>query len=67
MDDGHRTAYNQTEGRSPTNTNSYSYDEILILQKALYTNFGLRTRIVEKQPGQYLIYIPVRQKRCKTT
>lgn len=58
MDDGHRTAYNQTV----LNTNSYTYAEILILQEALICNFNLRTRTTEKRPGQYLIHIPVRQK-----
>lgn len=58
MDDGHRTVYNQTV----LNTNSYTYDEILILQEALMKNFQLRTRTTEKKPGQYLIHIPVRQK-----
>jgi len=32
MDDGHRTAYNQTV----LNTNSYSYDEVLILSFFFY-------------------------------
>lgn len=57
MDDGHRTAYNQTV----LNTNSYRYEDVLLLQEALRTNFQLRTRITEKSPGQYLIHIPVRQ------
>lgn len=58
MDDGHRSAYNQTV----LNTNSFSYSEILILQEALMRNFLLRTRTTEKRPGQYVIHIPVRQK-----
>lgn len=57
MDDGHRTFYNQTV----LNTNSFSYSEILLLQEALMNNFSLRTRTTEKRPGQYLIYIPVKQ------
>ena len=57
MGDGHRTAYNQTV----LNTNSYTYPEIIVLQEALLKNFKLRTRINEKQPGKFLIYIPVKQ------
>lgn len=48
MDDGHKTTYNQTV----LNTNSYINPEIL--QEALFTNFELRTRTIEKQSGQYL-------------
>lgn len=58
MDDGHRTFYNQTV----LNTNSYTIEEINILQNALDKNFGLRTRTTEKEPGKYLIHIPVKQK-----
>lgn len=57
IDDGHRTTYNQTV----LNTNSFTLDEIYLLQEALLLNFKLRTRITEKQLGQYLIHIPVRQ------
>lgn len=58
MDDGHITVFNQTV----LNTNSFSYNEIVLLQDALLNNFQLRTRTTEKRPGQYLIHIPVRQK-----
>lgn len=58
IDDGHRTFYNQTV----LNTNSYTIEEINILQHALNCNFQLRTRITEKTPGRYIIHIPVRQK-----
>lgn len=57
MDDGYRSFYNQTV----LNTNSFSYVEIVILQEALLGNFWLRTRTTEKQPGQYIIHIPVKQ------
>lgn len=58
MDDGHLSFYNQTV----LNTNCFTLEEIILLQEALEVNFLLRTRITEKQPQQYLIHIPVRQK-----
>lgn len=57
MDDGGITAYNQTV----LHTNSYSADEIALLQSALLANFKLRTRVIIKKEGQWLIAIPVRQ------
>lgn len=59
MDDGHKTFYNQTV----LNTNSYTIEEVQLLQAALLKNFQLRTRLIEKMPGVYLIVIPVRQIR----
>ena len=58
IDDGHRTFGMQTV----LNTNAFSYNEIVILQKALMDNFELRTRLWEKRPNQYIIFIPVIQK-----
>jgi hypothetical protein len=56
-DDGSKNAYNQTH----LLTQSYSYDEILLLRNALEINFKLRTRSYEIRPGQWAIAIPVKQ------
>jgi hypothetical protein len=42
-------------------TQSYSYDEILLLKNALKVNFKLRTRSHEVKSGQWIIVIPVKQ------
>lgn len=57
IDDGHKTSSNQTV----LNTNSYTLKEVQLLQAALGHNFQLRTRLIEKIPGVWLICIPVRQ------
>lgn len=43
------------------NTDSFTIEEVKLLQKALRNNFQLRTRIVEKRAGQWAIVIPIRQ------
>jgi hypothetical protein len=45
MDDGNITHYGQTI----LNTQSFSLDEVKLLQKALLSNFKLRTRLIEKK------------------
>lgn len=57
MDDGGINAYKATI----LNTNSFTYNEVLLLQKALEMNFGLRTWISIKRPNQWIILIGVRQ------
>lgn len=57
MDDGGKTFYNQTV----LYTNSFSLADVQLLQGALLSNFGLRTRLIEKRPGQWIIAIPVVQ------
>lgn len=57
MDDGGINAYNATI----LNTDSFTMEEVELLQKALELKFGLRTRKVEKRKGQWIIIILVRQ------
>ena len=60
MDDGSITTYKQTV----LHTNSYTEEEISLLQSALLTKFKLSTRLINKNKvkKQWLIVIPVRQK-----
>lgn len=39
-----------------------SYEDVKYLQSVLFENFGLRTRLEEKKTGQWVIYIPVKQR-----
>jgi hypothetical protein len=48
MDDGAKTFYNQTL----LHTNSFSLADVELLQTALLNNFKLRTRVINKRPGQ---------------
>lgn len=59
MDDGSITTYKQTV----LHTNSYTKDEIILLQSALYIKFKLQTRLIckDKVKNQWLIVIPIRQ------
>ena len=60
MDDGGITTHKQTV----LHTNSYTEEEISLLQSALLTKFKLGTRLINKNKvkKQWLIVIPVRQK-----
>jgi hypothetical protein len=57
MDDGGLSSSNQTL----LHTDSYTLKEVELLQFTLLKKFGLRTRLVEKRRGQWLIAIPIRQ------
>ena len=57
MDDGGINTYNATI----LNTDSFTLEEVELLQKALEQKFGLRTRKSQKRKGQWIIIIPVRQ------
>lgn len=48
MDDGGITVYNQTL----LHTNSFTRQDVELLQAALLANFNLRTRLINKRPGQ---------------
>ena len=50
MDDGGINAYNATI----LNTDSFTLEEVELLQKALEEKFGLRTRKAEKRKGQWI-------------
>lgn len=57
MDDGGINAYKATQ----LNTDSFTLEDIHILQEALHNNFQLRTRLIEKRSNQWMIVIPIRQ------
>lgn len=57
MDDGYITHY----GETILCTQSFSLDEVKLLQNTLLSNFKLRTRLIEKKKDQWLIAIPLRQ------
>ena len=57
MDDGGITSYGQTV----LHTNAFTSAEVELLRSRVLTNFKLRTRVIQKRPGQQLIVIPVRQ------
>lgn len=59
MDDGGKGNY----GETILHTRSFTLAEVQLLQVALMTNFSLRTRLIEKTPGQWVIVIPVKQER----
>jgi hypothetical protein len=59
MDDGGKGNY----GETLLHTRSFTLAEVHLLQAALITNFSLRTRLIEKTPGQWVIVIPVKQVR----
>lgn len=48
MDDGGKGPYGETN----LHTRSFTLEEVHMLQKVLYDNFQLRTRLIEKTPGQ---------------
>jgi len=55
MDDGGKSVHNQTI----LHTRSFSKQDVEYLGLVLNKNFGLRTRLEEKKPNQWVIYIPV--------
>lgn len=57
MDDGGINAYKATQ----LSTDSFTLEDIHILQEALHNNFQLRTRLIEKRSNQWMIVIPIRQ------
>jgi hypothetical protein len=57
MDDGGIDAFKATN----LNTDSFSLDDLSLLQDALNINFKLRTRLIKKRLGQWAIVIPVKQ------
>lgn len=57
IDDGGKSYYGQTI----IHTRSYTKFEVELLQKAIWTNFGLTSRLEEKVKDQYILYIQVRQ------
>jgi LAGLIDADG DNA endonuclease family len=59
MDDGGKGSH----GETILHTRSFTLKEVQLLQSVLMDNFGLRTRLSEKVPGQWVIIIPVKQVR----
>lgn len=58
MDDGGKSVYNQTI----LHTRSFKLEDVKYIQSVLLKNFDINTRLEEKKKGQWVIYIPVRQK-----
>ena len=58
MDDGGISVYKQTI----LHTRAYTYDDVNYIQSVLQKNFSLVTRLEEKKKGQWVIYIPLKQK-----
>lgn len=58
MDDGGISVYKQTI----LHTRAYTYDDVNYIQSVLLKNFSLVTRLEEKKKGQWVIYIPIKQK-----
>ena len=59
MDDGGKGSY----GEMNLHTRSFTLTEVKLLQSALAANFQLRTRLIEKKRGQWIIVIPIKQVR----
>jgi ubiquinol-cytochrome c reductase cytochrome b subunit len=59
MDDGGKDSY----GATLLHTRSFTLAEVQLLQTALMDNFSLRTRLIEKSAGQWVIVIPIKQVR----
>jgi hypothetical protein len=57
MDDGGKGSH----GETILHTRSFTLKEVELLQSVLMDNFGLRTRLSEKVPGQWVIIILVKQ------
>jgi ubiquinol-cytochrome c reductase cytochrome b subunit len=57
MDDGGKGSYNEMI----LHTRSFTLQEVKLLQSVLQEKYQLRTRLVEKTPGQWVIVIPVKQ------
>jgi len=56
-DDAGKGSYNETI----LHTNSYTLEEVQLLQKVLMDNFNIETRLIQKRENQWLICIPVKQ------
>lgn len=57
MDDGGKGSH----GEIILHTRSFTLADVKRLQDALAINFNLRTRLIEKTPGQWVIVIPIKQ------
>ena len=57
-DDGGKSSSNQTI----LHTRSYTFEEVILLQKVLKNNFKLHSLVYDKTIGQWIIVIPVKQK-----
>ncbi len=57
MDDGGKGSH----GEMILHTRSFTLADVQRLQDALAINFSLRTRLIEKTPGQWVIVIPIKQ------
>ena len=57
IDDGGKGSH----GEMNLHTRSYTLQEVQLLQEALRVNLSLKTRLVEKKLGQWIIVIPVNQ------
>lgn len=57
MDDGAKG----NRGETILHSESFTLQEVNMLQQALLTNFSLRTRLIEKYPGQWVIVVPLKQ------
>lgn len=57
MDDGGKGSYNEMI----LHTRSFTLQEVKLLQSVLQGKYQLRTRLVEKTPGQWVIVISVKQ------
>ena len=58
MDDGGKSVHGQTI----LHTRAFTLEDVKYIQEVLNKNFELRTRLEEKKEGQWVIYIPIRQK-----
>ena len=58
MDDGAKGS----RGETILHSQSFTLVQNQLLQEVLMTNFGLRTRLIEKKPDQWIIIIPLVQK-----
>jgi len=58
MDDGGKSVHGQTI----LHTRAFTLEDVKYIQEVLNKNFELITRLEEKKEGQWVIYIPIRQK-----
>lgn len=58
MDDGGKSVHGQTI----IHTRAFTLKDVEYIQEVLNKNFELKTRLEEKKEGQWVIYIPIRQK-----
>lgn len=57
MDDGSKGSY----GEMILHTRAFTLSDVNRLQAVLISVFALRTRLIEKTPGQWVIVIPIKQ------